>query len=416
MLEHVVVVTDSLTVDGGSAKVAITSAMALAKRGLQVTVFAASGDASPELASCPNMRIICTGQGDALSSRNRLGGALRGLWNQPARSAMKRLLDTLDPCRTVVHVHGWTKALSSSVVSKAVQSNFPVVVTLHEYFTACPTGCLYLHADRAVCTLAPMSLSCIRKNCDSRSYAFKVYRVVRQAIQRTIGGVPRDVDNYISVSDFSSRILRPLLPSRSQIRRVDNPVDVVKTPRVAAEANNTVVFVGRLSAEKGGILLAKAARIAGVNVVFVGDGPDREAIAAVNPDAQCTGWLDKPGVTAYLRSARCLVVPSLWYETLGLVVLEAAALGVPAIVPRGTAVCDLVDEGRTGLAFERGNADDLASQLHTFADDAFVRNLSNNAYENFWLKPPTMSVHVEGLLTTYSNVISAALDRKTTAA
>jgi glycosyltransferase involved in cell wall biosynthesis len=185
---------------------------------------------------------------------------------------------------------------------------------------------------------------------------------------------------------------------------------------VAAEANNTVVFVGRLSAEKGGILLAKAARIAGVNVVFVGDGPDREAIAAVNPDAQCTGWLDKPGVTAYLRSARCLVVPSLWYETLGLVVLEAAALGVPAIVPRGTAVCDLVDEGRTGLAFERGNADDLASQLHTFADDAFVRNLSNNAYENFWLKPPTMSVHVEGLLTTYSNVISAALDRKTTAA
>jgi hypothetical protein len=109
-----VIVTDSLAVDGGSAKVALSSAMALADSGLQVTVFAAAGVASKELMAHENIRIVCTHQGDALASANKLGGALRGLWNRTARKSMADLLSTLEPENTVVHVHGWTKALSSS--------------------------------------------------------------------------------------------------------------------------------------------------------------------------------------------------------------------------------------------------------------------------------------------------------------
>jgi len=67
MLEHVVIVTDSLAIDGGSAKVALGSALAIARSGLTVTVFAASGEASRELAACRNVRLVSTGQGEALS-------------------------------------------------------------------------------------------------------------------------------------------------------------------------------------------------------------------------------------------------------------------------------------------------------------------------------------------------------------
>jgi hypothetical protein len=156
MLRHVVVVTDSLSIDGGSAKVALGSALALARQGLHVTVFAATGDASPELRETANLDIVCTGQGEALKARNGLLGALQGLWNRQAYRRMNELLATLDRKHTVVHVHGWTKALSSSVIASIVRARFPIVVTLHEYFTACPTGCLYLHRDRRVCDIAPM--------------------------------------------------------------------------------------------------------------------------------------------------------------------------------------------------------------------------------------------------------------------
>jgi glycosyltransferase involved in cell wall biosynthesis len=411
MIKHVVVVTDSLSIDGGSANVALRAAIAVAQTGLEVTVFAASGEAWPELLACKNLRIVCTGQGDALSARNRIGGALRGLWNPVAYSTMSTLLATLDAKTTVVHLHGWTKALSASVVASVVRAKFPIVLTLHEYFTACPTGCLYLHRDRQVCTLKPMSLACIAKDCDSRSYAFKLYRVLRQFIQRTAGRIPDGIEHYITVSAFSRRIIEPMLPRKRTMYAVDNPVDVKRQPRVRAEANDAVVFIGRLSPEKGGDLLAEAALMAGAKVVFIGEGSERTAIERRNPTAVFTGWLDRDGVASTLRMARCLVVPSLWYETLGLVVLEAAALGIPAIVPSGTAAADLVIDGVTGLTFARGNAADLGEKLRLCADHTLIERLSYAAYESFWSKPPTMSGHLAGLIDAYRGTLGEAASR-----
>ncbi len=288
-----------------------------------------------------------------------------------------------------------------------MRAKFPVVLTLHEYFTACPTGCLYLHRDRQVCTLKPMSLACITKDCDSRNYAFKLYRVLRQAIQRTIGAAPRGIRDYITVSAFSRRVLEPMLPARSRYHAVDNPVDAERAPRVRAEANDGIVFVGRLSAEKGGTLLAEAAKLARIGVTFVGDGPERDDILRINPDARITGWLDRAAVAAHLRAARCVVVPSLWYETLGLVVLEAAALGIPAIVPTHTAAQDLIRPGQTGLAFQRGDVASLARKLRACVDGSLVERLSRAAYDEFWQTPPTMDAHVSGLLATYHGVLEA---------
>jgi glycosyltransferase involved in cell wall biosynthesis len=407
VLEHVVIVTDSLSVDGGSAKVALGSARALAERGFRVTVFGGSGEASDELARCPNLDIVNTGQGDAFDSPNRFGGAIQGLWNRPAAARMGALLATLDREHTVVHVHGWTKSLSSSVVARVVRAGFRLVITLHDYFTACPNGCLYLHGERRICTLKPMSVACVATNCDSRNYAVKLYRVLRQFVQQTAGCVPNEAASFISVSTFSRRVLAPMLPVGSRVFAVDNPVDATRGERVAAEANGAFVFVGRLSPEKGGTLLAEAARRANVPVTFIGDGPDRAAIARINPEARFVGWVDRREVKAQLRAARCLVMPSLWSETNGLVVLEAAALGIPAIVPSGSAAADLIEPGRTGLAFKRGDAGDLTAQLRACAnDDHLVSRLSRATYTAFWRKAPTMHAHVDRLLATYHDILA----------
>jgi glycosyltransferase involved in cell wall biosynthesis len=350
--------------------------------------------------------IVSTGQGYAFASPNRLGGALQGLWNRSAAAKMSALLATLDPERTVVHVHGWTKSLSSSVIARIVRAGYPLVVTLHDYFSACPSGCLYLHGERQICTLKPMSVACITTNCDSRNYAFKLYRVLRQFIQQTAGCIPHDSASYISVSNFSRRVLAPMLPANSRFYAVDNPVDAPREERIAAETNGAFVFVGRLSPEKGGTLLAEAARRANVPVIFVGDGPEREAIARVNPDARFIGWVDHHEVMAQLRAARCVVMPSLWSETHGLVVLEAAALGIPAIVPSGTAAQDLIEPGRTGVVFGRGDVDDLTAQLRACAtDDHLIARLSRATYSSYWRKTPTMHAHVERLLSAYHAVL-----------
>jgi glycosyltransferase involved in cell wall biosynthesis len=405
VLEHVVVVVDSLNIDGGTAKVALGSAIGLAGAGVQVTVFAASGRPGPELLSCENLRVVSTEQPDVLSAGNKLAAAVRGIWNRRAYDAMTELLATLDPASTVVHVHCWTKALSSSVVASAVRAKFPIVQTVHEYFNACPTGCFYLHRERAICTLKPMSVQCVLTDCDSRSYAVKLYRVVRQWVTHRFGKIPGGIREYFTVSDFSRRIVEPFLPVTRRMHAIGNPVEVVREPRVPASRNRTFAFVGRLSAEKGGALLAEAARIAGVDVVFIGDGPDRATIERANPAAEITGWLDPAGVAARVRGARCVVVPSMWYETFGLVVLEAAACGIPAIVPSGTAPSDLIVSGQTGLVFPRGDAERLAAALRAMTDDATVERMGRAAYAAYWADPPTMASHVDRLLAAYRDIM-----------
>jgi len=58
-----------------------------------------------------------------------------------------------------------------------------------------------------------------------------------------------------------------------------------------------------------------------------------------------------------------LVVPSIWYETFGLVVAEAFASGLPVIASRIGALAELVREGETGLLFKPGDAADLVRVL-----------------------------------------------------
>jgi glycosyltransferase involved in cell wall biosynthesis len=140
--------------------------------------------------------------------------------------------------------------------------------------------------------------------------------------------------------------------------------------------------------------------------VFVGEGPLQGEIQATNPDARITGWVDADRVRAEMSSARMLVYPSLLRETQGLTVLEAAALGVPAIVPDGCAARDSVVDGVTGLWFRSGDLISLQSKLRALAGDpALAQALGVAAYERFWRDPPTLERHARKLEAVYGAML-----------
>ena len=346
------------------------------------------------------------GQHDILEDPNRIQAAARGIWNISAAHAIAQLLDTLDPTKTIVHVHSWTKGLSSSVVRAAIDMDFIVVCTMHDYFLACPNGGFFNYPEKSICKLDPLSGACIIKNCDSRSYSQKLWRVARQVVQQHIGFLPKGVKNFISVSDFSESILKHYLPVGAEIYRVNNPIEIEKDDPVAPHKNNAFVFIGRLSMEKGCHLLAKAGAILEVETIFVGDGICRDDLLRINPSAFITGWLDRDNMKAYLAKARTLVLPSLWYETQGLVVLEAAAMGIPAIVPDTSAARDWVDDGVTGLWFKGGDSDDLAKKMMLLKNNKFAEKAGKAAYEKYWSHAATMQTHVSELLSCYYRVLS----------
>jgi glycosyltransferase involved in cell wall biosynthesis len=281
-----------------------------------------------------------------------------------------------------------------------------VVITLHDYFTACPNGGFFNYPKREVCTLRAMSAACVTTNCDKRSYAQKLWRTTRQWVQKHRGRVPLGVGHFITVSEFSERILRPYLPSGSRTHRVPNPVFIQQGPPVNPNMNESFVFAGRLDPEKGPMLFAEAAAQTGVTAVFVGDGMCSEGIRRKCPSAVVTGWVGRDQVIRHLRQARALAFPSLWYETFGLTVAEAAALGVPAIVSEDSAAAELVEDGITGLHVRTGDVGDFCAKLRLLSDGQTATLLGHAAYDRYWAAPTTIEHHLDHLERVYGKILS----------
>ncbi len=397
----VVVVNDHAFVNGGQAKVAIDSAKALAASGLEVVFFAACGPADESLGAA-GIRVVCLEQSDILGEPNRLQAIGRGLWNFSAAKELRALLESLDPDSTIVHCHGFAKALSPAIGPVVVSGPWAHVYTCHEYFLACPNGGFYDYQRNEICTRRALGPSCLATNCDVRRPAHKAWRVVRQATLWSLGGMPRRLKHVIVISETERRVLTPYFSPQTMLHFVSNPVTVTAQARVQAENNDVFLFVGRLSPEKGAVLFAQAAKMAGVRAVFLGDGPERESIAAVNPDAAVIGWVPSETVDEWMRRARNLVFPSLWYEGAPLVVPEALARGVPVICGGWTAAADALGEGAMGCIWPTASAAALAECLLAQTSDEVVKRQSELAFS----RPlPTMQEHVVQLRKIYSNAL-----------
>ncbi|HYG74493.1 MAG TPA: glycosyltransferase family 4 protein [Planctomycetota bacterium] len=403
----VIVLNDFGHIQGGASQVAIQSARALAKSGCRVIFFCAVEPIAPELADpASGVRVVCTRQPEIIKHPSRMQAAFQGLWNSRTSAALDELLREFSPRDTIIHLHGWTKALSSSVIRLAVKRGFPVVCTMHDYFLCCPNGGFFNFQRNAICKLAPLSGRCIAEHCDARSYPQKLWRVARQAVQSGWGKLPGGVTHFISVSRFSQKLLEPHLPAGASFTFVQNPVDARKQPAAPVADNSSFVAVGRLNREKGGLLLAEAAAQAKVSVLFVGEGPERAEIEKLLGPQSVTGWLERSAVHERMRGARALILPSLLYETQGLVVQEAAAVGVPAIVADTSAACDLVENGVTGLWFKGGDREDLQRALQRMQDRDLAAKLGAAAYEKFWNAAPTPERHASELREVYEKVLS----------
>ncbi|HEY0673582.1 MAG TPA: glycosyltransferase family 4 protein [Longimicrobiales bacterium] len=144
-----------------------------------------------------------------------------------------------------------------------------------------------------------------------------------------------------------------------------------------------VLFSGKLVARKDPARIIEAVRLltggARPVVVFLGSGALRsqlEVAASIDPPVQIrfAGFQNQGALSAYYHAADCLILPSVEDETWGLVVNEALAHGLPAVVSNAVGCApDLIDDGHTGAIFDAGDAAGLAAALRR------VLPLVNNA-------------------------------------
>jgi glycosyltransferase involved in cell wall biosynthesis len=142
--------------------------------------------------------------------------------------------------------------------------------------------------------------------------------------------------------------------------------------RFFAEEAPTVVYVGKLSSEKGVHLLLEALKVLEARSVVVGFGPAREELErAAGKDLLFTGALEHRHLAHLWPLATVSVMPSIFAEAFGMVAAEAAACGCPPLVARQSGMVDVAAgleaeypaEHRHLASFASGDARDLAEKL-----------------------------------------------------
>lgn len=294
--------------------------------------------------------------------------------------SLARVLGTVRP--DVVHLHGLDR-LGAEIVPalRRLAPGVRVVLTLHDYQVICAQEGLMLNHDGAPCAGATP---------DRCHRCLPAIPAVRHALRRShLLAILNMVDVVVAPGPFLRDRLVDWGIAAGRIAVIPNGVDPAppEAARLAEDAprprRNRVAMFGNLARHKGAlVLLAAAARAevrdAGVEVSLHGglgwaDAAFRadfaRALEAARAVAQHLGPYPRAEVTARMRRADWIVVPSLWAEVAPLVILEAQAAGRPVICSGIGGMADMVADGVDGLHVPPGDAHALAATLIRVAAD-----------------------------------------------
>ncbi len=295
----------------------------------------------------------------------RVRTAVRTVWSQQTYREVRRVL--ADENIGLVHVQNFFPLISPSVYYAGRTARVPVVQTLRNYRLLCPNSLFF--RDGHVCE------DCMGKFVPWPGIVHTCYRDSKTATA-TVGGMitihrllrtwDHMVDLYVALTEFArKKFIQGGIPAD---KIVVKPNCVYPDPGIGGGAGGYILFVGRLSAEKGVSTLLDAWQQVGHGrrLCVVGEGPLRPVVEEASrrmPEIEYLGRQELAEVYRLMGEAEAVVFPSEWYETFGRVAIEAFAKQTPVVAARIGAIAEVVDDGRTGLLFEPGNVGDLCRQL-----------------------------------------------------
>jgi glycosyltransferase involved in cell wall biosynthesis len=366
-LGRVVIINDSFAAHGGAEDVAVQEALALKALGVPILLMTGDNTAHPALKGV---------EIDVLALRERpiiemsaVRGGLRGLFNTRAARTLSEWIRQNDTPDTLYHLHNWSHILSPSIFYALKSVRGRLVMSIHDYFIACPNGGYLIYKTAKICMLTPLSVKCISTDCDRRNYSHKLWRVIRQAIRRFLFNLKTPGPVLLTVHEgMIPYLLRADIP-KEIVGTLRNPIRPFTRERVAAENNDTIVFVGRLDQEKGPEMAAKAGRLAGVKMRFIGDGPMRAQLERDYPEFEFTGRRTRAEIADLVSDARALVMPSLFPEPFGMVAVEACWSGLPVILTAEALLAPEIVAAGAGLSYDSRDVTALAGHMTRLMQD-----------------------------------------------
>jgi len=342
----------------------------------------------------------------ALRGGRKAGGAVRLIRNGQAGNRFAAFIDRVQP--DVAHCHNIYGGLTTSVLDACRRKRVPCVLTLHDYKLACPSYLMLNHGQLCRRCVGGSYWHCLRTGCHKNSRVASLVSTAEAYYNDWLKKYEQ-VDLLVTPSRFLlNQMLEHGIPG-AKLRCIPNGLDpAVYQP--SEDDRGYLLYMGRLSREKGVHTLIAAVAGIGVPTKLVGDGPERASLAEYAREQCATnvtfeGYQSGAALAELVRGAMAVVVPSEWFENASMTVLEAMAYGKPVIGANIGGIPEQVVHRETGILFSPGNVEELQAAITLLVGDR-ARRVAMGLAGRLRLEGVfTLSKHCESLLTAYRDVI-----------
>lgn len=269
----------------------------------------------------------------------------------------------------VVHIHNFFPLISPAVIYAASSQNIPIVMTIHNYRIGCAGGLPFRAFKFCMdCLESRSAWPAIQYGCYRNSRIATLPLAAMISLHRFLKTWQRHVDRFIILNNFQGNIFSStdLIPHdklRYKPQFMSNPPEIISWEK----RSKRIIFMGRLSREKGGHVLLEAFERWGSDapeLVIVGDGPDADSLKKrfSSLAIQWLGQLSPEKAVEELAQSRLLVFPSICFEGFPMVVREALACGVP-ILSTDLGPMEAIIQDYFGRHFKSGDPQDLLDKM-----------------------------------------------------
>ena len=265
----------------------------------------------------------------------------------------------------VLHVQNFFPLISPSVYYAAAKHRVPVVQSIRNYRLICPAASLFREGKYCTdCVDSVLKLPAIRHACYRGSKAGTGVLAGMIALHTMFGTWRTKVNTYVAISQFvRDRLIEGGFPAekitvKPNFAQLNGDVD----PSMGTK--DFILYVGRITREKGADLLLEAYRRSGTNLPLkiIGAG-DLHIPRELAERVILMGKLPLAQVYAQMREALCVVMPGAWPEPFGRVAVEAFANGAAVIASDIAGCSEIIEHERTGWLFPPGDMVALASLI-----------------------------------------------------
>lgn len=291
----------------------------------------------------------------------------------------------------LIHTHniaGFSVSVWNTIKS---QFDLPVVHTIRDYYLFCVKGRMYDHGKQC-------DRQC--RICSATSVPKKMHS---QNVDSITGISTYVLQKHIQEGYFKDATYSKVIPNPVNVQSI-NSKDKVRNYR---KDKVVLGFLGRLEPAKGiEFVLENLPSVGSIKLIIGGSGEEKY-VSRLKKDFESDNvhFLGYVNPSEFFGKIDFLVVPSLWEEPFGRVVIEAYTAGVPVIGSNRGGITDLIENGRTGWLFNPSQESEFYSILANLPKPTteLYRVLTENCIKKSQLYA---SDHIVNLyLDTYNNLI-----------